>query len=186
LLAGKSPGVKNQPEMNTLLRHLPHLLIAACVASGIATARAEEEKTVEFQGTVSAVDLAAKTITIRARNKDFVFQIDPQRCNVVKDGNYLSIPGAQPPVLRSARVGDSAVGTLVVEHGKPAVTDLYLTTKPEAGERLKEKPGFITSPYHFISPLNHNTVGRGPIDVRGYRRGTMLVDESTGKIFLVP
>lgn len=172
--------------MKTLLRHLPHLLLAACFASGIATAGAEEEKTIEFQGTVSAVDPEAKTITIRARQKDFVFQIDPQRCNVVKDGKYPFIPGSQSPVLRSAQIGDSAVGTLVVEHGKPVVTDLYLTAKPERGERLKEKTGFITSPYHFISPLSHSTIDRGAIDVRGYRRGTMLVDESTGKIFLVP
>ncbi|MGI8956268.1 MAG: hypothetical protein ACR2II_05055 [Chthoniobacterales bacterium] len=172
--------------MKTLLRHLPHLLLTACFAFGIATAGAEEEKTIEFQGTVSAVDPEAKTITIRARQKDFVFQIDPPRCNVVKDGKYPFIPGSQSPVLGSARIGDSAVGTLVVEHGKPVVTDLYLTTKPEPGERLKEKPGFITSPYHFISPLSLNTIGRGAIDVRGYRRGTLLVDESTGKIFLVP
>ncbi len=172
--------------MKTLLRHLPHLLLAACLASGIATAGAEEEKTIEFQGTVSAVDPEAKTITMRARAKEFVFKIDPQRCTVVKDGRYPFIPGSQSPVLRSARIGDSVVGTLVVERGAPVVTDLYLTTKPEPGERLKDKPGFITSPYHFISPLNHGTIGHGAIDVRGYRRGSMLVDEDTGKIFLVP
>ncbi len=172
--------------MKFLFRTAPLLLVAACLAGGIGDSSAEEEKKVEFQGTVSAVDLEAKTITMRARRKDFVFQIDPQRCNVVKDGRYPFIPGAQTPALRSAKVGDSVVGTLVVEHGAPVVTDLYLTTKPEPGERLKDKPGFITSPYHFISPLSHTTIGHGAIDVRGYQRGTMLVDETTGKIFLVP
>ncbi len=171
--------------MKFLLRRFPLLLFATSLGAGAALAAAEE-KTVEFQGTVSAVSLEAKTITVRARKKDFVFQINPQRCNVVKDGRYPFIPGAQSPALGSARLGDSVVGTLVVEHGAPIVTDLYLTTKPEPGERLENKPGFITSPYHFNSPLSHNTVGRGAIDVRGYRRGTMLVDETTGKIFLVP
>ena len=141
---------------------------------------------VEFQGKVSAVDLSAKSITVRARNKDFVFQINIQRCNVVKDGFYPFLPGAQTPALRSARIGDSVVGTLVVEGSTPVVTQLYLTTKPEPGVRVKEKPGYITSPYHFISPLSHNTVGHGAIDVRSYARGSMLVDENTGKIFLVP
>lgn len=145
-----------------------------------------EEKTVEFQGKVSAVDLATKTITVRAGHKDFVFSINIQRCNVVKDGFYPFIPGAQSPALRSARVGDSAVGTLLVENSQPIVTHLYLTTKPESGVRVKEKHGYITSPYHFVSPLSHGTVGHGIIDVRGYARGSMLVDSDTGKIFLVP
>lgn len=171
--------------MQILIRSLPLVFIATWLGGGI-TLGAVEEKAVEFQGTVSAVNLAARTITVRARQKDFIFQIDPRRCNIVKDGRYPFIPGAQSPTLRSARIGDAVVGTLVVEHGAPVVTDLYLTTKPEPGARLKAKPGFITSPYHFISPLSHNTVGRGAIDVRGYRRGTMLVDETTGKIFLVP
>jgi hypothetical protein len=145
-----------------------------------------ETKTIEFQGRVSAVDLAAKTISIRARQKEFVFSIDTQRCNIVKEGYYLFQPGGQPGVLHSAQVGDAVVGTLEVEDNKPVVTKLYLTAKPEPGLRLKEKPGFITSPYHFIGPLSHTTEGHGAIDVRGYQRGSMLVDHATGKIFLVP
>lgn len=157
--------------------------LALLLGTGLALA---EEKKVEFQGKVSEVDLSAKTVTVRAGKKDFVFQIDPQRCKVVKDGFYPSIPGAQTPALKSARAGDSVVGTLVVENNQPVVTELYLTTKPEPGVRVKEEHGHITSPYHFISPLSHTTVGHGAIDVRGYARGSMLVDQNTGKIFLVP
>ncbi|MEO5754451.1 MAG: hypothetical protein ABIR38_07065 [Chthoniobacterales bacterium] len=163
---------------------LPAHFVSLALLLGTGLALAEEKK-VGFQGKVSEVDLSAKTITVRAGKKDFVFQIDPQRCKVVKDGFYPSIPGAQAPALKSARVGDSVVGTLVVEN-KPAVTELYLTTTPEPGVRVKEEHGHITSPYHFISPLSHTTVGHGSIDVRGYARGSMLVDQNTGKIFLVP
>ena len=60
------------------------------------------------------------------------------------------------------------------------MTRLYLTGKPEPAVRAKEKPGFVTSPY------SHTSVGNGAIDVRGYRRGSMLVDDVNGKIFLVP
>ena len=162
------------------------LLILAGWLAISPTLSAEENKSVEFQGRVSAVDAAAKTITVRAGRKDFVFQINIQRCNVVKDGFYPFIPGAQSPALGSARIGDSVVGKLVVEGSTPVVTELYLTTKPEPGVRVKEKHGFVTSPYHFISPLSHTTVGNGAIDVRGYRRGSMFVDGATGKIFLVP
>jgi hypothetical protein len=149
------------------------------------TFSAEEDKLIEFQGTLSAVDLPAKTITVRARKKDFVFQIDLQRCNIVKDGYYPFIPGAQSPTLASSRVGDAVVGKLMVEDNVPVVTQLYLTSKPEQAVRVKEKPGFVTSPY-FTSPLSHLTEKHGAIDVRGYQRGSMLVDEASGKIFLVP
>jgi hypothetical protein len=144
-----------------------------------------DTKTVEFQGHVTAVDLAAKTIGVRAREKEFVFSIDVQRCKIVKEGNNLLQPGGQPDPLRSAQVGDAVVGTLQVDDRGPVVTELYLTAKPEPGLRVKEKPGFIASPYS-VGPLSHTTEGRGAIDVRGYQRGSMLVDHATGKIFLVP
>ena len=170
--------------MKPRYRRLLLFLLAAFVCTvGL---RAEEKKTIEFQGTVSAIDLVAKTVTVRAGRKDFVFQIDNQLCNIMKDGRYPFIPGAQSPTLSSARVGDAAVGELVVQGSAATVTTLYLTTKPEAGLHLKGKPGFVTSPYHFISPLSHTSLSEEAIDVRGYRHGTMLVDEVTGKIFLVP
>jgi hypothetical protein len=164
----------------------PRLVLAGWLVILSSSLSANEDKSVEFQGTLSAVDLAAKTITVRARHKEFVFQIDLQRCNIVKDGLYPFIPGAQSPALASARVGDAVVGKLVVENNLPVVTRLYLTSKPEPAVRVKEKPGFVTSPYHFTSPLSHLTVGHSAIDVRGYQRGSMLVDETSGKIFLVP
>ncbi|MEO8043371.1 MAG: hypothetical protein ABI674_00565 [Spartobacteria bacterium] len=142
--------------------------------------RAAAEKSVEFQGTVSAVNLEARTITVRVRDKDFVFQINPERCKIVKDGRNLAAPGAQAAGLAAAQIADSVVGHFEVEGEKAIVTDLHLTTKPETGVRVKDKPGFIASPYDKAS------AGSDAIDVRGYRRGTMLVDQASGKIFLVP
>ncbi len=161
--------------MKSFLRRGTLFFFAALLGTGIAFA-AGEDKTVEFHGTVSALDLAANTITVRSREKDYVFQIDPQRCAIVKDGGTPS-PGAPAPGLGSAQIGDTVVGILVVERAKPVVTQLYLTTKPETGVRVKEKPGFITSPYHPSGEA---------MDVRGYRRGSLLVDKAKGKIFLVP
>lgn len=165
-------------------RVVPLLAIAAWLTGS--SLLSAETKTIEFQGRVSAVDLAAKTLSVRARRKEFVFAIDIHRCNIVKEGYYLFQPGGQPGTLRSAQVGDAVVGELQVDAGNPVVTSLFLTAKPEPGVRLKEKPGFIISPYHFIGPLSHTTEGRGEIDARGYPRGSMLVDHATGKIFLVP
>ena len=137
-----------------------------------------ETKNIEFQGRVTAIDVAAKTISIRARQKEFVFSIDPQRCKIVKEG--------QPGALSSAEVGDAVVGDLQTDESGPVVTRLFLTAKPETGVRVKEKPGFISSPYNLGDSPNPTTEGRGAIDVRGYQRGSMLVDYATGKIFLVP
>ena len=146
----------------------------------------EERKSIEFQGRVSAVDLVAKTISVRTRTKEFVFQIDIQRCKIAKDGHYPLEPGAQLPVLESAKVDDYVVGTLVLDGPSPVVTRLYLTTNPKVGVRVESKHGFIASPYHSTSELSDTAVEHKAIDVRGYQRGSMLVDEETGKIFIVP
>src|SRR5436305_664229 len=137
-----------------------------------------ETKNIEFQGRVTAIDVAAKTISIRARQKEFVFSIDPQRCKIVKEG--------QPGALSSAEKDDAVVGDLQTDEGGPVVTRLFLTARPETGVRIKEKPGFISSPYNVVESPRPPTEGRGAIDVRGYQRGSMLVDYATGKIFLVP
>jgi hypothetical protein len=171
--------------MKSSRRTRHYLVFAVCFLTGSPFFGAER-KSLEFQGRVSAVDLGPKTISVRTRTKEFVFQIDIQRCNITKDGYYPFQPGAQSPTLRSALVGDYVIGTLALDGPAPVVTRLYLTTKAELGVRVESKPGFATSPYHFTSPLSHATVGHGAIDVRGYPRGSMLVDEDTGKIFLVP
>ena len=163
----------------------PYPFIAACFLAA-SVLFGDERKSIEFQGRVSAVDLAAKTISVRTRTKEFVFQIDIQRCKTTKDGHYPLQPGAQPPVLESAKVDDYVVGTLVLDGPAPVVTRLYLTTKPEVGVRVESKHGFITSPYHSSSPSSDTAAERKAIDVRGYQRGSMLIDEETGKIFLVP
>jgi hypothetical protein len=106
LLARESKGVKNLLEMRSPPRSLPLLFLVVFLGAGISLL-AGEKKSVEFQGKVSGVDLTAKTITVRNGNKDFVFKIDIHRCNVVKDGYYPFMPGAQTPALRGARVGDS-------------------------------------------------------------------------------
>ena len=89
-----------------------------------------ETKTVEFQGRVSAVDLGANTLSVRARKKAFVFSIDIHRCNIVKEGYYLFQTGGQPGILRSARVGDAVVGTLELEPAGPVVTRLISPPNP--------------------------------------------------------
>ncbi len=171
--------------MRFLIPSAPLLLIVfwLCTAINFAT---KDANSVEFQGTVSSVDPEKMTITVRTRQKDFVFQIDPQRSKVVKDGRPADLAGSHSSTLSRAQVGDSVVGHFVVEREKPIVTRLYLTTKPETGVRVREKPGFIVSPYRFASPPDQAAAGKGAIDVRGYRRGSMLVDEESGKIFLVP
>ena len=162
--------------MKSASRLGPLLVVTICLTgSEIVIA---DTKDIEFQGRVTAVDPAARTISIRARQKEFVFSIDPQRCNIVKEG--------LPNTLNSAQAGDAAVGHLQVEASGPVVTRLFLTAKPEPGVRVKEKPGFITSPYHSNEAPSHSTEGRGGIDARGYQRGSMLVDQATGKIFLIP
>lgn len=163
----------------------PYPVIAACFLAA-SLLFGDERKLIEFQGRVSAVDLAAKTISVRTRTKEFVFQIDIQRCKITKDGHYPLAPNAQPPVLESAKVDDYVVGTLALDGPSPVVSKLYLTTKPEVGVRVESKHGFITSPYHSTSELSDTVVEHKAIDVRGYQRGSMLVDEETGKIFLVP
>jgi hypothetical protein len=127
----------------------------------------EERKPIEFQGRVSAVDLAARTISVRTRTKEFVFQIDIQRCKITKDGHYPDQPGARPQVLESAQVDDYVVGTLALDGPSPVVTKLYLTTKPEVGARIETKHGFITSPYHSTRPSSDTAVEHKAIDVRG-------------------
>ena len=164
---------------------LPVIVSVFGLGTGI-TPAAEVAGTVEFQGTVSSVAPEKKTITVRTRQKDFVFQIDPQRCRIVKVGGAPDLARAPASALSSAQVGDSVVGHFVVEREKPIVTRLYLTTKPEIGVRVQEKPGFIVSPYRSASFLRPGATGKGAIDVRGYRRGSMLVDEESGRIFLVP
>ena len=163
----------------------PYPVIVACFLA-VSVLFGEERKSIEFQGRVSAVDLAAKTISVRTRTKEFVFQIDIQRCKITKDGHYPLQSGAQPPVLENANVDDYVVGTLSLDGPAPVVTRLYLTTKPEVGARVESKHGFITSPYHSSSALSDTAAEHKAIDVRGYQRGSMLVDEETGKIFLVP
>ncbi len=171
--------------MRLLIPSAPLWLIVFWLGTAINLA-AGDVNSVEFQGTVSSVDPEKMTITVRTRQKDFVFQIDPQRCKIVKDGRAPNFPGAAAPALSSAQVGDSVVGHFMVEREKPIVTRLYLTTKPETGVRVKEKPGFIVSPYRSASSSGPAATGKGAIDVRGYRRGSMLVDEESGRIFLVP
>ncbi len=171
--------------MRFLLGRLPFIVSVFWLGAGL-TLAAEVAGTVEFQGTVSSVAREEKTITVRTRQKDFVFQIDPHRCRILKDGRSPDLPDAQRPALSSAEVGDSVVGHFVVEREKPIVTRLYLTTKPETGVRVQEKPGFIVSPYRSASSPGPAAAGKGAIDVRGYRRGSMLVDEESGRIFLVP
>ena len=79
----------------------------------------EERKSIEFQGRVSAVDLAARTISVQTRTKEFVFQIVIQRCKITKDDHDPDQPGARPQVLESAQVDDYVVGALALDGPPP-------------------------------------------------------------------
>ena len=135
--------------MKFLIRRLPLLVLAVSLGAGT---HLRQKRT---NGSNSKARYRPSTpqprpLPFARGHKDFVFQIDIERCNIVKDGHYPLMAGAQSPALQSAQIGDSVVGKLVVEGSTPVVTRLYLTSKPEPGVRVKEKPGFVTSPTaHF-------------------------------------
>jgi len=159
--------------------------MAVCLLAG-SLLFGEEQNSIEFQGRVTAVDLAAKTISVRTRTKEFVFQVDLERCKTTKNGYYPTEPGSQALALERAKAEDYVVGTLALDRSSPVVTVLYLMTKPETGVRVESKHGFITSPYHTPASRGGTAAEPKAIDVRGYQRGSMLVDKETSKIFLVP
>ena len=168
--------------MKSLFRVRTAFLFAICSLASFPLSGAEQ-KSIEFQGRVSDVDLAAGTISVRTKTKEFVFQVDGERCKIIKDGVDLPRPGSQSPALASAKEDDYVVGVLALEGPSPVVTRLYLTTQPEVGVRVESKHGHIASPYRSADDTGAEVK---TIDVRGYQRGSMLVDKETGKIFLVP
>jgi hypothetical protein len=168
--------------MRSPLRLRFALIFAVCFLASFPLSGAEQ-KSIEFQGRVSGVDVAAKTISVRTRTKEFVFQVDTERCKITKDGVDAPQPDSQSPALASAKQDDYVVGILALDGPSPVVTRLYLTTQPEVGVRVESKHGHIASPYRSE---NETAAEAKTIDVRGYQRGSMLVDKETGKIFLVP
>ena len=168
---------------------LPFRIVLLAITTGslaVTLAAGEKAKSIEFQGRVSAVDLVARTITVRRGNKEFVFNIDIHRCDITRNGYYFFVPGGQPGLLKDARVGDAIVGKLSLAEPKPVVTRLYLMSKPESAVPVSGKAGYVHNPYQAIDVLSHMPYGHGMIDVRGYPKGAMIVDKATGKIFLVP
>jgi hypothetical protein len=138
------------------------------------------EKTEElyFSGRVIELDAAKHTFTIRSKKKELVFTIEPRRCNITVDGSVAE------QTLKWARIGDAVLGELSLKEAKPYVSWVEFTHKPQVGKPVSKQPGFILSPYlpKWPEPWHHAE----PMDARQLARGDMVLDDVTGKIFLVP
>lgn len=137
---------------------------------------ADKATSIDFAGWLTAVDLDAKTITVKGK-KAMIFTIDMRQCDIVRNGNGSTGP-AQLGGLKNARVGDAVVGKLSLAESSPVVVRLDFTANPRFGLPIPNKPGFILTPY--------TSAIRAPLDVRGYPRGAMVKDPLSGKIILIP
>ena len=86
--------------------------------------------------------------------------------------------------LRFARIGDAVMDELSLKEAKPYVTWVEFTRKPQLGKPVPKQPSFILSPYlpRWPEPWHHAEA----MDTRHLAHGAMVMDELTGKIFLVP
>ncbi len=124
-----------------------------------------------FRGTLSSVDSAAKTFTVRGKTAQYVFTVT-QSTKITKRG--------KPATLRDAVAGDDVGGmTTIASDGKLLAVSVWLGRDPgyPAGIPIVGKTGFVKSPY---------APSAGSIDIRGRSRGDAVRDPFTGKIFQVP
>ncbi|MEO5717609.1 MAG: hypothetical protein ABIR29_03450 [Chthoniobacterales bacterium] len=83
----------------------------------------------------------------------------------------------------AAPVTSVATNVPVANSAPPAPAARVTATKKPVGEKslagipVENKPGFLRSPY---------TENQAVIDVRGFPRGTEVVDPATGKTFVTP
>ena len=139
---------------------------------------ADKPKGLYFSGQLIELDAAKHTFTIRNKNKELVFTIDPARCDITVDGSVTQRS------LRFAHIGDAVIGKLSTKEAKPFVTWVEFTRKPQLGKPVPGRPGYILSPYlpKWPQPGYHAEA----MDARQVGHGDMVFDEVSGKIFLVP
>ena len=153
-------------------------LVANCAfIPGTARAAGKPEK-LYFSGRLIELNPAKHTFTIRSGKKELVFTIEPQRCNITVDGSISERN------LKFARIGDAVMGGLSLKEARPYVTWVEFTRKPQIGKPVPGRPGFILSPYlpKWPEPWHHAEA----MDARQLAKGDMVLDDLSGKIFLVP
>lgn len=143
-----------------------------------ATAAADKPEELYFSGRLIELDAAKHTFTVRSRNKELVFTIDPSRCDITADGSIIRRS------LKFARIGDAVMGELSLKEAKPYVAWVEFTHKPLVGKAVPKQPGYIFSPYlpTWPQPGYHAEA----MDARHLAHGDMVYDDVSGKIFLVP
>ncbi len=153
-------------------------IVLALLSTYTPTARAGKPEKLYFSGRLIEVDAAKHTFVIRSRNKELVFAVDVGRCNITVDGSVTQRS------LRFARVGDAVLGKLSLKEAKPFVSWVEFTRHPQEGKAVAGKPGYILSPYlpRWPQPGYHSEA----MDARQLKSGDMVMDDGTGKIFLVP
>ena len=169
-----SPVTRHLFRSGTVLAATTLVLAIALVPAARAAEKPEE---LYFAGKLIELNAAKHTFTIRSKNKELVFTIDPGRCDITVDGSVSERS------LRWARIGDAVMGELSLKEAKPYVTWVEFTHQPLPGRPVAGKPGFIHSPYgKWMQPWNASEAA----DVRKLSHGDMVMDDDSGKIFLVP
>jgi hypothetical protein len=168
-----------KPEKSRSRHWLIFAIIILTLTSALdAATPGEKTEELYFSGRLIELNAAKHTFTIRSKNKELVFAIDPRRCDITVDGSISE------RTLRWARVGDAVMGEVSLKEAKPYVTWVEFTHKPERGKPIPGKPGFILSPYmpRWPDPWHRPL----PLDAQRLAHGDMVLDEITGKIFVVP
>ena len=171
-----APARAFRPKSIFILLAIASTLAGAFTAS---TARAAEKaEKLYFSGRLIELDAARHTFVIRSRKKELVFTIDPQRCDITVNGSISE------RTLRFAQIGDAVMGKVSLKEAKPVVTWVEFTRKPQVGKPVPGRPGYIVSPYlpKWPQPGYHAEA----MDARQLAHGDMVLDDISGKIFLVP
>lgn len=153
-------------------------MLALNCALGPETTAEEKPEELYFSGRLIELDAAHHTFIIRSKKKELVFTIDPHRCDITVDGSISERS------LRFARIGDTVIGELSLKEAKPYVTWVEFTHKPQVGKPIPDRPGYIRSPYLPKSP--RPGAHSDAMDARRLAHGDMVLDDLSGKIFLVP
>jgi len=96
---------------------------------------AEKTEELYFAGKLIELDAAKHTFTIRSRNKELVFTINPARCDITVNGS-VSERACDGHEWRRSH------GRAIAERSEPYVTWVEFTHHPETGKPVAGKPGY--------------------------------------------
>ena len=121
--------------MKTLIKSLIITSTAVSLLLTVASAAEKEKKEgkakgLPYSGKISAVDKAAKTVTLATKEKSRTYQITPET-RISKAG--------KPATLDDATVGEEAAAFGHEEGGKHIAQSLRLGPKPEGDSKGKAK-----------------------------------------------